>query len=145
MRVRRGGQAGSEGGTPVEDFREWWVSAGRAAAEAGIGGAGFESFTGEMTTRVQAVHPGLAWELAPGARAEHALIVTVGGVPGPRRLAERWYRHAHAARHLTAAGIEVLTPLSSFACVAGLMSCSAHTPIQRLHPAPGTPGSPCAT
>jgi hypothetical protein len=74
MRLRRGGQAGSEGGKPIEDFWGWWGSAGRAAAEAGIGGAGFEGFTGEMTRRVKAIHPDLAWELAPGGRAEHALI-----------------------------------------------------------------------
>jgi len=96
--TRRGrGRAGYEGGRPVEDFWGWWASAGRAAAEAGIGGAGFEGFTGEMTTRVQAMHPDLAWELAPGERAEHALVVTAAGVPALRRLAERWYQHAPAA------------------------------------------------
>jgi hypothetical protein len=93
----RRGRAGSDGGRPVEDFWEWWASAGRVAAEAGIGGAGFEGFTGEMTMRVHAMHPDLAWELAPGERAEHALVVTAAGVPALRRLAERWYQHAPAA------------------------------------------------
>jgi hypothetical protein len=51
---------------PIEDFWRWWASAGRAAAEAGIGGAGFGGCIGEMTTRVKAMHPDLAWELAPG-------------------------------------------------------------------------------
>jgi len=50
-----------------------------------------------MTTRVNAMHPDLAWELAPGERAEHALVVTAAGVPALRRLAERWYQHAPAA------------------------------------------------
>jgi hypothetical protein len=82
VRMRRGDRAGSEGGRRVEDFWGWWASAGRAAAEAGIGGAGFEGFTGEMTARVQAMHPDLAWELAPGGRAEHALVMRCGGDPG---------------------------------------------------------------
>jgi hypothetical protein len=95
--MRRGDRAGSECGRRVEDFWGWWASAGRAAAEAGIGGAGFEGFTGEMTARVQAMHPDLAWELAPGGRAEHALVVTAAGTPALRRLAERWHQQAPAA------------------------------------------------
>lgn len=96
MTLRRGGQAGSQDGGPVKAFWGWWPSTGRAAAEAGIGGAGFEGFTVEMDTRVNAMHPDLAWELAPGARAEHALVVTSAGVPELRRLAERWYQQAPA-------------------------------------------------
>ena len=57
-------------GKPIADFWGWRAPAGRAAAETGIGGAGFAGFTGEMTARVQAMHPDLACELAPGAQAE---------------------------------------------------------------------------
>ena len=96
MRMRRGSRAGPEGGTPIEDFWRWWASAGRAAAQAGIGGGGFKGFTREMTMRVKGMHPDLAWELAPGGRAEHALVVTAAGVPERRRMAERWYQHAPA-------------------------------------------------
>ena len=49
-----------------------------------------------MTRHVKAIHPSLAWELAPGGRAEHALVVTAAGVPEVRRAAERWYRRAPA-------------------------------------------------
>ena len=96
MRLGRGGKAGLEGSKPIEDFWGWWASAGRAAAEAGIGGAGFKGFTGSMSKRVEAMHPGLAWELAPGESAEHALVVTAAGVPKVRRMAERWYQQAPA-------------------------------------------------
>ena len=96
MRRGHGGRAGSGGGKAVEDFWAWWASAGRAAAEAGIRSGGFEGFTGKMTKRVKAMHPDLAWELAPGGRAEHALVITAAGVPELRRLAERWYQHAPA-------------------------------------------------
>lgn len=97
MRLRRGGRAGcSKGDMPIEDFWVWWASGGRAAAETGIGTGEFRGFTREMTKRVKAIHPGLAWELAPGGQAEHALIVTAAGVPERRRIAERWYQHAPA-------------------------------------------------
>lgn len=97
MGLRRGGRAGPDDGKPVTDFWAWWAAAGRSAAEAGIGGAGFGGFTGEMTARVQAMHQDLAWELAPGGEAEHALIVTSAGVPERRRIAERWYQQAPPA------------------------------------------------
>lgn len=96
MRLGRGSQASLEGSNPIEDFWGWWASGGRAAAEAGIGGAGFKGFTGAMTRRVEAMHPGLAWELAPGEAAEHALVVTAAGVPEVRCTAERWYQQAPA-------------------------------------------------
>jgi hypothetical protein len=47
-----------------------------------------------MTKRVEAMHPDLAWELAPGGHAEHLLIVTAAGIPEPRRIAERWYQQS---------------------------------------------------
>lgn len=117
MRLRRGGRSGRESGTPIEDFWGWWASAGRAAAQAGIGGAGFKGFTPAMTMRVNAIHPDLGWELAPGGQAEHALIVTAAGVPERRRMAERWYQHApavdevweyHPARQASPASLEAV-------------------------------------
>jgi hypothetical protein len=116
MRLRRG-RSGPEGSTPIEDFWGWWASAGRTAAEAGIGGAGFKRFTPEMTMHVNAIHPDLGWELAPGGQAEHALIVTAAGVPERRRMAERWYQHApavdevweyHPARQARPASLEAI-------------------------------------
>jgi Family of unknown function (DUF695) len=94
MRRRRGGRLGSGGRKPIEDFWAWWASAGRAEAEAGIRSGDFEGFTGKMITRVQAMHPDLSWDLAPGGQAEHALIVTAAGIPEPRRIAERWYQQS---------------------------------------------------
>jgi Family of unknown function (DUF695) len=96
MRRRHDGRAGSGGGKAIEDFWAWWASAGRAAAEAGIRSGGFEGFTGKMTKRVEAMHPDLAWELAPGGHAEHALIVAAAGIPERRRNVERWYQHSPA-------------------------------------------------
>jgi hypothetical protein len=94
MRLRRRELADPGDAQPIQRFWQWWADAGRSAAEAGIGGAGFDRFTGEMTARVKAIHPNLAWELAPGTRAKHALVVTAAGVPERRRDAERWYQSA---------------------------------------------------
>jgi hypothetical protein len=90
-------RAGPDGPSPIEDFWAWWAGGGHCAAKAGISGAGFEGFTEQMTTRVEAIHPDLEWELAPGTRADHALVVSAGGVPDRRRLSERWYQQAPAA------------------------------------------------
>ncbi|MDR2987015.1 MAG: DUF695 domain-containing protein [Nocardiopsaceae bacterium] len=90
-------RAGTEDGDPIDKFWEWWVAAGQPAAEAGIDAGDFRSFPGEMTTRVEAIHRDLAWELAPGRRADHALIVTAAGVPDIRRRAEQWYQRSPSA------------------------------------------------
>jgi hypothetical protein len=82
---------------PIEDFWNWWTAAGRAAAEAGMRDCAFGAFDGEMNARVEAIHADLAWELMPGRQAEHALVVTAAGVPGRRRIAERWFRDAPPA------------------------------------------------
>jgi hypothetical protein len=82
---------------PIEDFWEWWTAAGRAAAEAGMRDCAFDAFDREMNARVEAMHADLAWELMPGGQAEHALVVTAAGVPGRRRIAERWFRDAPPA------------------------------------------------
>lgn len=82
---------------PIEDFWDWWTAVGRAAAEAGMRDCAFGDFDGEMNARVEAMHADLAWELMPGRQAEHALIVTAAGVPGRRRIAERWFRDAPPA------------------------------------------------
>lgn len=47
-----------------------------------------------LTGRVQAVDPGLAWELGPGATSRHVLVVTVEGDPALRPVARRWRRAA---------------------------------------------------
>lgn len=83
--------------TPIEDFWDWWTAAGRAAAEAGMRDCAFDAFDREMNARVEAMHADLAWELMPGGQAEHALVVTAAGVPGRRRIAERWFREAPPA------------------------------------------------
>jgi hypothetical protein len=44
----------------------------------------------EISRRVAAVHPDLAWELAAGQVSEHTLVVTAEGNPDLRPIARRW-------------------------------------------------------
>jgi hypothetical protein len=94
---RKAAGSRSGDGKPIEAFWKWWVSAGRASAEAGISGGGFGGFIDQITDRAKRIHPELSWELARGRHAEHALIVTAAGVPALRRIAERWYQQAPVA------------------------------------------------
>lgn len=70
------------------------MAAGRPASEAGIDSGNFGGFPAEMIARVKSIHGDLAWELAPGRGADHALIVTAAGVPEVRRRAEHWFQRS---------------------------------------------------
>jgi hypothetical protein len=78
----------------IEDFWVWWPS-GRDRVLAAIGSGGWpDELVEEISARVHAVDPGLQWEFAAGAAARHALIVSAGGDPRQRAVAERWCRLA---------------------------------------------------
>jgi hypothetical protein len=76
----------------IEAFWDWWASGGRAAAEAGIESGEFGDFVEKIASRVAAIHPDLEWELAPGPRADHVLVISAVGDPELRRRAEQWYQ-----------------------------------------------------
>ena len=46
----------------------------------------------ELSRRVDAIHPNLAWEFGPGKTSEHALTLSGEGDPVGRLVAERWRR-----------------------------------------------------
>jgi hypothetical protein len=76
----------------IEDFWVWWP-AGRERVLAAIGSGSWpDDLVAEIGARVGAIDPGLQWEFAAGARASHALIVSAGGDPRQRAVAERWRR-----------------------------------------------------
>lgn len=75
-------------------FWTWWF-AHRGDIAAGIDGGGIpDDIVDGLREQVDAIHPSLAWELSPGTNAEHALVVTSGGNPELRAIAERWRRSA---------------------------------------------------
>lgn len=75
------------GGT--EAFWAWWGTA-KDGVDAAVRAGRAEDVAAELGAQVAAVHPELDWELAPGLRSRHALVVTSGGAPALRHLAQRW-------------------------------------------------------
>lgn len=95
--LRRGRQdpASSPAAGTVAFWVRWAVLAGLADEAIRSGQA--ESLLGELSALVNAVHPGLSWELAPGSSSRHTLVVTAAGDPQLRATARRWLRAAPAA------------------------------------------------
>jgi hypothetical protein len=93
-------EAEEEGGESRDDgiagFWTWWQEARPrldtlvAAGEPG----GLEEL---LAPAVEAVHPGLVWEVAPSRNAVHALVVTSAGDAELRSLAHRWAKAAPPA------------------------------------------------
>lgn len=81
----------------ADDFWAWWTTRGADACDAGIADGTLGSLVDEITERVHAVSPDLAWELGPGERSRHALLVSPEGNPDARAVARRWLRAAPPA------------------------------------------------
>jgi hypothetical protein len=76
--------------TPIAEFWKWWADTG-ADAFAGAAATGdYGRLPEQLSKRVHAIDPGLAWELGRGTHAQHVLVVTSAGVPELRSTAERW-------------------------------------------------------
>jgi len=88
---KRGVKKSQEPGglSAVPAFWQWWVSEGRPLADQGTQGGDWGNFLDEISARVTLIHPDLEWETAAGRTAQHALIITSGGVSELRSLAER--------------------------------------------------------
>jgi hypothetical protein len=76
--------------TAISDFWAWWGAEGAAAAAAAIADGSPERVVEPISSRVHAIQPDLAWELAAGQVSEHMLVVSAEGNPGLRALARRW-------------------------------------------------------
>jgi hypothetical protein len=84
-----------------EPFWAWWSAHAAELAEAIDSGRGVSDDQAEaLRLQVEAIDERLDWELAPGAGARHALVVTSGGNPELRATAERWRRSAPPADEL---------------------------------------------
>lgn len=87
MRFLRGDpEAGTADG--IEAFWRWWPeAAGRIAAAIATTP---EPLVGQISAAVRAIDSRLAWELAPGASAAHAFVVSPEGNPETRPIAQAW-------------------------------------------------------
>jgi hypothetical protein len=86
----------------IIEFWEWWntarpgIEAALAAGEPESGDTARTALFEELNTRIHKINPELEWELARGHDDRPVLIVTGGGDPELRGLAERWRRAAPA-------------------------------------------------
>ncbi|NRQ33518.1 DUF695 domain-containing protein [Nonomuraea sp. NN258] len=82
---------GSDDG--IAGFWAWWQEA-RPRIDSAVAAGQAEELQEWLAPAVEAVHPGLVWEVAPGRNAAHALVVTSAGDAELRALAHRWARAA---------------------------------------------------
>lgn len=79
------------------DFWAWWTG-GRDRVARAIGTGGFDAKLVEDISRaVRTIHPGMAWELAPGRTAQHAFCISPEGNAEIRQAALRWLAAAPSA------------------------------------------------
>lgn len=78
----------------IEQFWHWWTAAGATAVARALDTGRPHEMVDEISTRVAAISPDLAWELGPGDTSRHQLIVTPGGDPTARATARRWVLRA---------------------------------------------------
>ncbi len=74
----------------IREFWAWWTSGGADQTAAAIGEGQPARMVEAISSRVDAIDPGLAWELAAGTTSEHQLVVTSEGNPALRPHARRW-------------------------------------------------------
>ncbi len=75
----------------IDAFWQWWATA-RPRVEKLIAGTPDDHLVKELGDAVEAVHPDLHWEFTAGDTSRHLLVVSAGGDPALRSLAERWRR-----------------------------------------------------
>lgn len=150
--IRRGRVDGPDAGPQA--FWTWWASA-RDGIAAAIADGSVASHANEIAGHVRRLDPHLAWELAPGTVAQHALVVTPEGNPEIRPKALAWLAAAppsdpvweyHAARQ--AGPLRMLTigrtsvHLEEVRAIAGWDATRERLDVRLWHPAfPAVPES----
>lgn len=80
-----------------EDFWRWWSGARGTLSTAISTGTMDEALVNEIGRAVETIHPEMAWELAPGATAQHAFCISPEGRADLRQVALRWLAGAPPA------------------------------------------------
>lgn len=81
----------------VAEFWRWWTQEGAAKTALAIDERSLDTWAHTLSMRIEQVDEQLAWELGPGERSRHVLVVTAEGNPQLRATARRWRRAAPAA------------------------------------------------
>lgn len=145
MRLFRRGPSGPEP-EAIPAFWAWWAAAKDEVA-ASIAAGDPSTMVEPISSAVRAIDRRLAWELAPGATAQHALVVTPEGDPAVRPVALRWLAAApapgsvweyHASRQpgplhrLQLGGVDV--DLAGFRAIAGWDETRERLDVRLWHP-----------
>lgn len=80
----------------IEEFWAWWHEHRAEVIEA-AGANDSDRMAALVRPAVAAIDPGLNWELSPGREARYVLVVSGGGKPELRAVAERWFLAAPEA------------------------------------------------
>lgn len=81
----------------VTTFWRWWAEGGRRRATAALASGDARRVVAEITSLVEAIDPGLAWEFVPTVDGTpNRLTVTAAGAPELRGAARRWLAAAPA-------------------------------------------------
>ncbi|GAA4357060.1 DUF695 domain-containing protein [Angustibacter luteus] len=94
---RKQPDGGRDEHSAIAAFWQWWTESGAALTAEAIAGRDPDAMVGALSERVDAIDPGLAWELGPGSDSSHVLVVTSEGNPDLRPLSRRWRMAAPAA------------------------------------------------
>lgn len=138
----------------ADDFWAWWESA-RGPIAAAIADGSVAAHVDEISRHVHRLDRHLAWELAPGTTAQHALIVTPEGNPETRPRAIAWLAAApaadavweyHASRqpgplHTVEIGATTVD-CEEFRAIAGWDATHERLDVRLWHPALGTAPEP---
>ncbi len=89
----RGDDGAADPEVAIGRFWQWWAAARPEIDELAEQGDD-QGLDARLGPAVEAVHPALVWEIAPGHDADHALVVTADGDPELRSLAHRWAKAA---------------------------------------------------
>ncbi|MDF8263712.1 DUF695 domain-containing protein [Luteipulveratus flavus] len=84
--------AGDSRVAAIDAFWRWWLDEGADRCSSALGGPEADTLVALLDPHVQAIDPGLAWELAPGSDSVHLLVVSAAGDPDLRAPARRWRR-----------------------------------------------------
>jgi hypothetical protein len=81
----------------VREFWAWWLADGSALVSTAVASEDFRALDGYLSNRIAKINPNLVWEVEPGVRAGHRLLISGDGIPEVRPYAFRWLRGAPPA------------------------------------------------
>jgi hypothetical protein len=76
--------------TAIAEFWAWWTTVGARLTTTALASGHPEQVEPEISRHVDAIDADLVWEIAPGERSRHELVVSGDGDPARRAIVRRW-------------------------------------------------------